>query len=142
PDGSRVAYGGRWLTVAQIDGSHPRETFETPHTIILTPMWPPIGDRIPFTSITEPTPFGRPHDFSGRSIDVGVVDVATGRVTMPAQAEGNDYVVATDFSRDGSRILLQGGLFNRHRTSLWSVNVDGSDLRQLVTGTARGDWTS
>jgi Tol biopolymer transport system component len=48
-----------------------------------------------------------------------------------------------EFSPDGDRILFsktedQGTGAN----SLWSVKVDGSNLRRLVAGTDLGDWLS
>jgi Tol biopolymer transport system component len=77
-----------------------------------------------------------------------VLDVATGTVTLLTESEGSESLsvfagAGFEFSPDGDRIL-----FSRTEedgtgaNSLWSVNVDGSNLRRLVTGTAWGDWLS
>jgi tricorn protease-like protein len=48
-----------------------------------------------------------------------------------------------EFSPEGDRILFSGTEVEGAGVgSLWSVNVDGSDLRRLVAGTAVGDWLS
>jgi Tol biopolymer transport system component len=142
PDGSRVAYtthtpleglvlrfgehqGGSFV-VAAADGSHAQEVFGAR---VWKPVWSPTGDRIAFTS--------------GKRTELRVVDVATGTVTSLAEKDGSDILSVLDFSPEGDRILFsrtedQGTGAN----SLWSVNVDGSNLRRLVAGTDWGDWLS
>jgi hypothetical protein len=78
-----------------------------------------------------------------------VLDVATGRMTVLVEAGGSVMLSGAasapfEFSPEGDRILFSGtevedGTF---AYSLWSVNVDGSDLRRLVARTAMGDWLS
>ena len=141
PDGSRVAYtthtpleglvlhrgehqGGSFV-VAAADGSHAQEVFEAR---VWKAVWSPTGDRIAFT---------------GNGTELRVVDVATGTVTSLVETDGSDTLSVLDFSPDGDRILFsrtedQGTGAN----SLWSVNVDGSNLRRLVAGTDVGDWLS
>jgi Tol biopolymer transport system component len=141
PDGSRVAYtthtpleglvlhrgehqGGSFV-VAAADGSHAQEVFGAR---VWKAVWSPTGDRIAFT---------------GNGTELRVVDVATGTVTSLVETDGSDTLSVLDFSPDGDRVLFsrtedQGTGAN----SLWSVNVDGSDLRRLVAGTAWGDWWS
>jgi hypothetical protein len=70
-----------------------------------------------------------------------VLDVATGTVTLLAEANGSDMLEVVDFSPEGDRIhfsRLEGAIGPR---SLWSVKADGSDLRRLVAVTW-GDWLS
>lgn len=129
PDGSRVAVGvDRSFVIAEADGSNPQEAFgDWPGSL----AWSPAGDRIAFT----PTSRG--------STQLRVMDVVTGTVTLLAGWEASEWVSVIDFSPDGDRILFSrtgdGGAGARW---LWSVNVDGSDLRRVVAGTAWGDWLS
>ena len=135
PDGSRVAYttntpleglvlrfgehqGGSFV-VAAADGSHAQEVFGAR---VWKPVWSPTGDRIAFTS--------------GKRTELRVVDVVTGTVTSLTEVDGSDGLSVLDFSPDGDRILFL------RTESLWSVNVDGSNLRRLVAGADGGDWFS
>jgi Tol biopolymer transport system component len=130
PDGSRVAYvaNRRSLVVAEADGSNPEVVFGD----WVVPVWSPTGDRIAFTSWRE----------SGRGAlsQIRVLDVATGTVTLVAEADGSDMFQVIDFSPEGDRIHFSR-LKGRGVGSLWSVKADGSDLRRLVV-TAWGDWLS
>ena len=147
PDGSHVVYvAKRSLVVAGADGSNPQVVFdEWPWR----PVWSPRGDRVAFTS-------GR-----GRPNQLRVLDVATGTVTLLAEAEGSDagteaFVLfeVTDFSTEGDRILFSrmeainddpsdpGSYRIQGPGSLWSINADGSHPRRLVAGTTWADWLS
>jgi Tol biopolymer transport system component len=137
PDGSRVAYGDhRSLVVAEADGSNPQVVFRgdvagLPGSLV----WSPTGDRIVFTS-NRGSGGWRPNQLR-------VLDLATGTVTLLAEADGSDHLEVIDFSPEGDRIHFsrmdyQGAGMG----SLWSVNADGSDPRRLITGTAWGDWLS
>jgi Tol biopolymer transport system component len=130
PDGSHVAYVSRVsrsLMVARSDGSEPREVFGEP----VGPTWSPTGERIAFT--TGRWNWG----------ELRVLDVATGSVTLLTEGERGTVLSVIGFSPEGDRIL-----FSRTEdegagaSSLWSIDVDGSDLRRLVAGTASGDWWS
>ena len=129
PDGSRVAYvARRSLVVAEADGSNPQVVFDD---WVRNPVWSPTDDRMAFTT----------QRVSGRGVpnQLRVLDVATGSVTLLAEADGSDMLEVIDFSPEGDRIL-----FSRWEDpgSLWSVNADGSDLRRVFAGTAWGDWLS
>jgi Tol biopolymer transport system component len=141
PDGSRVAYiiNGS-LGVAAADGSDLRHLVER---WVRSPVWSPTGDRIAFT-------WGaRAAAWRGNATELRVLDVATGRMTVLVEAGGSVMLSGAasapfEFSPEGDRILFSGtevedGTF---AYSLWSVNVDGSDLRRLVARTAMGDWLS
>ena len=80
-----------------------------------------------------------------------VLDVATGTATLLTEVDAENRsaienvsfprLSVIDFSPQGDRILfLSVHLDGAGADSLWSVNVDGSDLRRLVAGTALGDW--
>ncbi len=133
PDGSHVAYVDHGsLMIARSDGSEAREVFGD---LVWSPTWSPSGDRIAFVA----------HDGRENFAELRVVDVATGSVTLLAEAERGSWlgVSVIGFSPQGDRIL-----FSRTEdrgageASLWSIGVDGSDLRRLVRGTAWGDWWS
>jgi dipeptidyl aminopeptidase/acylaminoacyl peptidase len=129
PDGSRVAYvARRSLVVAEADGSNPQVVFDD---WVRNPVWSPTDDRMAFTT----------QRVSGRGVpnQLRVLDVATGSVTLLAEADGSDMLEVIDFSPEDDRIL-----FSRWEDpgSLWSVNADGSDLRRVFAGTAWGDWLS
>jgi WD40 repeat protein len=143
-DGSRVAYvHERYLPdgvhntlfVAEADGSNPEAVFEG--WVVGgqdSVAWSPSGDRIAFTSTKE-----------GTNVDeLRVVDLDTGTVTLLTDwpdMEAGSFVrlSAPDFSPEGDRILF--GMLE-DEGSVWRVNVDGSDLRRLLTGTLWGDWQS
>jgi Tol biopolymer transport system component len=141
PDGSRVAYiiNGS-LGVAAADGSDLRHLVER---WVRSPVWSPTGDRIAFT-------WGaRAAAWRGNATELRVLDVATGRMTVLVEAGGSVMLSGAasapfEFSPEGDRILFSGtevedGTF---AYSLWSVNVDGSNLRRLVAETDSGDWLS
>jgi len=127
PDGSRVAYvaAKRSLVVAEADGSNPQIVFRD----WVIPVWSPTGDRIAFT-----------WRVSGRGVNqLRVVDLATGFVTVLAEADASEGLKVIDFSPEGDRIH-----FSRSKGpigALWSVKSDGSDLRRVAVS-AWGDWLS
>jgi Tol biopolymer transport system component len=131
-DGSRVAKATRKsLVIAEADGSNPQVVFDG---WVSEPVWSPTGDRIAFTEWKRG---------SGGVNQLRVLDVATGAVTLLAEADGSDMLEVIDFSPERDRIF-----FSRTKDgqigvgSLWSVKADGSDLRRLVAMTAWGDWLS
>ena len=69
-------------------------------------------------------------------------DVATGTATLLTEVDASNRLRVIDFSPQGDRILFESFHLDGVGESLWSVNVDGSDLRRLVAGTASGDWLS
>lgn len=133
PDGSRIAYVGvappdrQSLVVAEADGSNPQVVFDD---WVWEPVWSPTGDRIAFTS-KKPG--------SATVNQLRVLDVATGTVTLLAEADGSEDLEVIDFSPEGDRILYAR---MEDVGSLWSVNADGSDPHRLVAATAWGDWLS
>jgi Tol biopolymer transport system component len=136
PDGSRVAYNSRSsyivrprtrssLVVAAADGSHPQVFGDRAGSI----AWSPTGDRIAFTS--------------WNGTELRLLDVATGTATLLTEVDASNGLSVIEFSPQGDRILFESfHLDGAGADSLWSVKVDGSDLRRLVAGTASGDWLS
>ena len=98
------------------------------------PVWSRTGDRIAFTT--------RKRGSGG--VQLRVLDVATGTVTLLAEAGGSDQLEVIDFSPEGDRILFARMEDGRIGVgSLWSVNADGPDApRRLVAVTSWGDWMS
>jgi dipeptidyl aminopeptidase/acylaminoacyl peptidase len=132
PDGSRVAYRTRRsLVVAEADGSNPQVVFDN---WAWKPVWSRTGDRIAFTT--------RKRGSGG--VQLRVLDVATGTVTLLAEAGGSDQLEVIDFSPESDRILFARMEDGRIGVgSLWSVNADGPDApRRLVAVTSWGDWMS
>ncbi|HEX2032056.1 MAG TPA: hypothetical protein VHL78_11755 [Actinomycetota bacterium] len=137
PDGSRLAYvhevdapGQNRLLVAEADGSDPQAVFFGAEGGV---VWSPAGDRIAFTSRKAGT---------DHLNELRVVDLDTGTVTLLAdwsdrEADYFQTLWPLDFSPEGDRILFG---VPEGKGALWSVNVDGSDLRRLVAGTHWGDW--
>ena len=96
------------------------------------PVWSPAGARVAFT--TSPSD---PYNTSVPQPDeLRVVDVSSGTVATIAAAEVLDTI---GFSASGDRILFRRSEIP-DEYSLWSVNIDGSGLRQLVSGAYTGDF--
>jgi Tol biopolymer transport system component len=94
--------------------------------------WSPDGDRFALLAHGE----------------LNVIDVASGTVTVVAQARaaldaGDKILGVRGFSPQGDRILYAtGDVVGDHivAPALWSIGVDGSDARLLVAGTTQGQW--
>jgi Tol biopolymer transport system component len=139
-DGARVAVfdisdrvNGNFssLVVAAADGTERRVLIEAegggPRW---PPLWSPANDLIAFSWNRDIGSDTAPSD------DLRVVDLASGRVTTLASDRS---MRPLSFSPEGDRIL-----FSRTDaadvSSLWSVNVDGSNDRLIVGGARWGDW--
>jgi Tol biopolymer transport system component len=135
PDGSRVAYTPRHhsLVVAKGDRSNRQAVFDG---WAWDPVWSPTGDRIAFASART-----RSRGLFFKFNQIRVVDLATGTVTLLAEAGGSDTLEVIDFSPTGDRIFFSRD-YRIRVSSLWSVNADRSHLRRLVPGTGDGDWLS
>lgn len=135
PDGAHVAYNSRdgtsSLDVAAADGSHGRVLIPSG---VENAVWSPTGDRIAFDSVTG----GGTTDM-GPATELDVVDVASSTVTSLAGKGGADTLSVIEFSPEGDQILFSRTDAN-NVSSLWSVQVDGSDPHLLVAGTGGGDW--
>lgn len=126
PDGSLVAYNAGGLMVARSDGTEPREVFDRPGGgSNWRKAWSPTSDRIAFATN------------GGKALRV--VDVATGSVTLLAEAERGTSFEAIGFSPQGDRILFRRD--EGDTNSLWSIGVDGSDAHPVVAGTWQGQWS-
>lgn len=67
-----------------------------------------------------------------------VRDVATGTDTSLVDVKRPEWLRVLEFSPDGDRIFFMRYDLGADKRSLWSIGVDGSDLRRLVDGT--GVW--
>ena len=131
-DESRVAYSTKKsLVVAEADGSNPQEVFDD---FAYDALWSPNGDQIAFISFVA-----TPHMSDGH---LRLLDLATGKSTLLAEADRSYQFEIIDFSPEGDRILYSTSALRNGVSSLWSINVDGSDRRRLVAGTVWGDWWS
>ena len=98
----------------------------------------PAGDRAAF-NVTPPGPLYLPSGGDApRRYELGIVDVASGAVTTLYRPDGFDRVDPIEFSADGTRLLFRRS--NETTFSIWSVNVDGSDARQLIADAWDADW--
>jgi Tol biopolymer transport system component len=139
PDGSLVAYSyytNGSLMVARADGSEPREVFDRlVFGFDWGHPWSATGDRIAFATQVR----------GSRSMSIGVTDVATGAATLLTEGESGARLQAIGFSPRGDRILFSSTRVRNNRvvdSSLWSVGVDGSNLRLVVARTWEGEWLS
>jgi Tol biopolymer transport system component len=131
PDRSRVVDNdGRTLTVARADGSKPQVVSgEWARVEYVT--WSPTGEQIAFATSSPGSPW------SWRALRI--IDAATGSVTLLVEAERGTPLSIIGFSPQGDRLLYAMGDGEGAATGLWSVGVDGSDARLLVSGTTEGE---
>jgi Tol biopolymer transport system component len=116
--------------VARSDGSGSREVFGGR---AWDARWSPTGDQIAFVEYHA----GR------RSPDeLQLLDVTSGSMTRLAESEPGWTLRIIGFSPQGDRTLFSKTDDGTAEGSLWSVGVDGSDARLLVSGTPQGDWLS
>ena len=90
------------------------------------PTWSPDGKTIVFFSSRD----------GKADTDIWSLDVATGELT--ALAQGRSIDLNPFFSPDGKRIVFQSD--SSGRLELWTMNADGSQLRQLTTVGAMGHF--
>lgn len=136
PDGTKIVcngvYGGRYKTgttgalfIMNADGSSLRQL--TPYEGYVSACWSPDGTKITFQ-----------HCHSGTwSNDAGIyiMDIKTKEVTLLFSASSTICSFRSCWSPDGTKILFSRCVPNGDSTwgqSLYVVNVDGSDLKQLT----------
>lgn len=126
PDGDRVVFvagdedGLPYLTVAGVDGSHPRVLVEERAS---APAWSPDGSMVSF--IRDGT-------------TIAVVDVGTGRIDELARAR---QVWLPSFALDGRAILFTRSMRSGRDLGLWSVPVDGGAPTLVRTRAAFGAYS-
>jgi Tol biopolymer transport system component len=122
PDGSRVAYVDRGsLVVDDAEGSDAQKAAGPGEFWDLA--WSPKGDLVAF---------------EGDGTDLFLRDIATETDTLLLDVTRTDQRLhVIEFSPDGDRILFTRSDADGSRSSVWSIGVDGSDLRRLVDGI---DW--
>jgi len=97
----------------------------------------PAGDRAAFNVTSGPSYLPTGGSASQR-YELGVVDVASGAVTTRYRPDGFDRVDPVKFSADGTHLLFRRS--NETTSSIWSVDVDGSNARQLIADAWDADW--
>jgi hypothetical protein len=136
PDGSRVAYfkkGDFVIAEANRPDAHKPTSGEFPEA-----AWSPSGDQVAYVH-------QRLGDVDAEGIqevldtELRVVDVASGTESPLLNPKGASQLQVIDFSPDGTRILFSQDLYE-DRSTLWSVNVDGSDVMRLASGIEWADW--
>jgi len=132
PDGTTIAHVDALTIVvaSTTDGSGRRVLSSLAPAPARNLEWSPAGDRIGF-------------DVSG-SVP-RIVEVASGRVTTLSLPDGalrevGDEISFGKFSPEGDRVMLMVYHAADRSLSLWSVQADGSDAQELLTGTTVGDW--
>lgn len=134
PDGMRVALVEHLSTVVtDAAGATLWESDRRNSPQWLSPQWSPDGDR--FAMVT-------------RSDGLVLVDVASGEETVVLESgaalpKDGAFNSLQGFSPQGDRILFsalvrgsEGGFYN----SLYSIGIDGSDVRLLVDGAMQAQW--
>ncbi len=132
PDGKLIAYcssdrGGIWLVPA-LGGVAKQLTQYGSH-----PSWSPDGESIAFESGAipniEPNLHAMPPSVLWLVPSQGGVPRPLTKVGNPPGGHG-----APAWSPDGKRIAFAAGDFNSANVTIWSMSLDGSDLKRLVTG--------
>jgi Tol biopolymer transport system component len=121
PDGSRFAHMDRGSLVVE-DADEPDGQKVSGAWEFWDVAWSPNGDLVAF---------------DGDGTELLVRDVATGADTSLLDVTGSERLHIIEFSPDGDRILFTRTDPDGGRSSLWSIGVDGSDLRRLLDGI---DW--
>ena len=144
PDGRRIAFTSSRsmppgfpgeqrfyseLYVMDADGSDVRRVTFTEGVIDFQPSWSPDGRRIVVARGLGTTP---PEGELSAPTDLWVIDLASGRdrqlTDSPDTWEG-----WADWSPDGRRIAFEGDLAEPGNSDVYTIRVDGGDLRRLTT---------
>lgn len=111
--------GRKELSVVDYDG-HNWEHLSASGEVKLYPDWSPKGDRIAFCS------------YSGRSLNIYALDIASRRVTTVSNRKGLNTSPA--YSPDGK--LLAVSLTFEGNSDIYLMTSDGKNLRRLTTSPA------
>jgi Tol biopolymer transport system component len=125
PDGKWIARSEKAsIVLSATDGPARRVLDSVASAPVMRVVWSPTGDRIAFRVVGS---------------SPGIVDVATGAVTSLALGLPSGESDVDAFSPDGHSILVSSYGADG-RSSLWSVEADGSGAQELVAGSHGGDW--
>lgn len=125
PDGTQIAYisnreANQRLYLVAPDGENLRE-ITTDTRLVMALAWSPDGTKLAFVNLLDG--FHNLH----------VVDVADGyRISPPLIVTQLEIESALQWSPDGERVA-----FSTLSGEIFSVNLDGTDLRQLISGYGR-----
>ena len=163
PNGSAVLLGG--MFVVPLDGSAPydlslggtatysrdgtRVAVATDHSIrVLDANGSLVSQVHGVDGVEAWSPDGERFAWASDRGKLTIVDVASGTVTALPEASaalnaGSKVFLVNGFSPDGDRILyVAGHLGAGGDAALWSIGVDGSDPRLLVSGVIQAGWRS
>jgi len=134
PDGSKIFFQGEGLMMMDADGKNLHTLdlrFDPNCSSIRSPVWSPnnrfLAYRSDKTSRSDKNGWD-PQLFEDRNICVIDLESGEAHPLLPGNSAGN---LQPTWSPDGSQIAF---VSNRGGTSqIWTVNVDGSNLRQLTS---------
>jgi Tol biopolymer transport system component len=121
PDGDHLLlYHGRWLAVADVDGTDSRRITPDDVAVSCCARWSPDGSSVLFT------------DIKGRVLTVSPDGSDVSEVFAP----DGSWAYAADWSPDGSQIMFIVNSSPNPETAIpneiWVINADGSDPRPVI----------
>ena len=147
PDGSRIAYdnyvvGGTGIGTANLDGSEAVRLTDGVNDS--WPSWSPDGTQILFSSTSYDPSIGRceagfPHEFDCPT-DIYVMDADGSNVVRVTSDPADEFMPV--WSPDGSTIAFVRNTEKASvsRPAIFTMRPDGSDVRQVSSGSGGSDW--
>jgi TolB protein len=139
PDGSKIAYGTQdstgsyTLHVMNSDGTNNRTLAGSADSSFMPNAWSTDGSSIITTRQYNTSPYGNTITL------VRVSDGTTTDITPRLAANGtSNYAFGGSMTPDGKQIVFGGGISGTY--SLFSVNVDGTNLVDLGKGATPNAW--
>ena len=134
-DGKRIActryLRGKWeLCVMNPDGKNAQVVASTPRSFSGV-AWSPNGKYLAIIDFTM-----NPQIPNSERSKIGFVDIQSRKQTIIYNAK--DWFEDVSFSPDGTRLMFN---FMSENTSIFTIKVDGSDMKQLMPGLSfRPSW--
>ncbi|MEX2555952.1 MAG: hypothetical protein WEB06_09990 [Actinomycetota bacterium] len=127
PDGTQLVFVSTragtislWITDADGENQHPL-TAAPPGAAHTSPQWSPTGDRIVFGSDQD----------GGASELYTIRPDGSGLTRLTTNTVSDSYAT---WSPDGSQIAVSRGAMGGGGGTIWVMNADGSDQRQISAG--------
>lgn len=135
PDGKKIAYedygsaAGLWI--ADLNGKN-RKKLTT--SAIHSPNWSPDGKKIAFCKAGTWTPDGKEIIYlKDEEKGIYIIDIDGKNEHLVITFPPKDIIYNFDWSPDGKKFVFCSSRFNGQ---IYTVNVDGSDLKRLTTPTS------